>query len=408
MKILKRVGIFFLTLCIYVITFDRYFPKDETGVTLAPDWYYLLGFGISVLASLYKPIFNLFINRSARQSFLRIIIVSIFAFLCFCVSLAFLGVICAILFPTSLFSMCLVFSLFLSIFASSVFSIMFSRKLKTLQSHPKHNKAHTITTQLPVLEPEVSTAPTVKIPEGPLIVDNIENQNTPVVYDDLLLPAIDAILESGNASVSMIQRHFSLGYARASRIIDELEEIGIIGSFQGSQPRSILITKSEWVKRRGPVKYSAIQKSSIDSHYSVSTSHIDSLHKYGGIPAELMTIDLMEGHDFEYWCAEALRNIGYTEVEVTKGSGDQGVDILATKDGIKFAFQCKRYNSTLGNTPVQEVFAGKSFYGCHACGVITNQYFTPGAKELANKTGVVLWDRDWIIECLRRKYSNSI
>lgn len=139
----------------------------------------------------------------------------------------------------------------------------------------------------------------------------------------------------------------------------------------------------------------------------ISESNVDSPPQHGG-DWDLLKIDAMEGHDFEYWCAEALRNSGYTDVEVTKGSGDQGVDILATKEGIKFAFQCKRYNSPLGNTPVQEVFAGKSFYGCHACGVITNQYFTPGAKELADKTGVILWDRDWITEYLRQKYANSI
>ena len=42
----------------------------------------------------------------------------------------------------------------------------------------------------------------------------------------------------------------------------------------------------------------------------------------------------MEGHDFEYWCAELLADLGYTEVQVTQGSGDHGVDILAEKDGL--------------------------------------------------------------------------
>ena len=50
---------------------------------------------------------------------------------------------------------------------------------------------------------------------------------------------------------------------------------------------------------------------------------------------------------------------GFVNVEVTQGSGDQGVDILAQKDDVKYAIQCKRHKNPLGNTPVQEVNAGK-------------------------------------------------
>lgn len=113
-------------------------------------------------------------------------------------------------------------------------------------------------------------------------------------------------------------------------------------------------------------------------------------------PETVEGFDRMEGHEFEYWCADLLRNIGFSDVYVTPGSGDQGVDILANKDGIKYAIQCKRYSSSLGNTPVQEVCAGKDFYHCHIGAVMTNQYFTAGAIELAKSTNILLWDRDWI------------
>ena len=122
----------------------------------------------------------------------------------------------------------------------------------------------------------------------------------------------------------------------------------------------------------------------------------DVFAQYGGIDAQLLSIDLMEGHDFEYLSATLLRKIGFTHVEVTPGSGDQGVDILAQKEGVKYAIQCKRYSHDLGNKPVQEVHAGKSMYNCHVGAVITNQHFTAGAKELAKATGVLLWDREWI------------
>ncbi len=105
-------------------------------------------------------------------------------------------------------------------------------------------------------------------------------------------------------------------------------------------------------------------------------------------------IDRMDGHAFELWCADLLRSLGYSDVELTKSIGDQGVDILATKDGIRYAIQCKCYSSDLGNHPVQEVHAGKYYYQCHLGVVMTNRYFTTGAKELAKTTGILLWDRD--------------
>ncbi len=64
--------------------------------------------------------------------------------------------------------------------------------------------------------------------------------------DEMLPAAVDVILETGQASVSMLQRRLKLGYARAARIVDEMEERGYVGPFQGSKPRSILITKEQW------------------------------------------------------------------------------------------------------------------------------------------------------------------
>ena len=104
--------------------------------------------------------------------------------------------------------------------------------------------------------------------------------------------------------------------------------------------------------------------------------------------------DSMNGLDFERWCAEVLRKNGFINVRVTPGSNDQGVDVLTEKEGIKYAIQCKCYSSDLGNTPVQEVNAGKKFYDCHVGVVMTNSHFTKGAVALAKKTGVLLWDRE--------------
>ena len=67
----------------------------------------------------------------------------------------------------------------------------------------------------------------------------------------MLPAAVDIILETGQASVSMLQRRLKLGYARAARIVDEMEEKGIVGPHQGSKPRAILITKAQWEASKG-------------------------------------------------------------------------------------------------------------------------------------------------------------
>lgn len=115
---------------------------------------------------------------------------------------------------------------------------------------------------------------------------------------------------------------------------------------------------------------------------------------------ELSKVDLMNGPDFEHWCAKILGKNGFEKVAVTPESGDQGVDVLAEKDGIKYAIQCKCYSSDLGNTPIQEVNAGKAIYRCHIGVVMTNRFFTSGAKEAAEATGVLLWDRNKLKELI--------
>lgn len=110
-------------------------------------------------------------------------------------------------------------------------------------------------------------------------------------------------------------------------------------------------------------------------------------------PSEL---DLMEGHEFEYFCAQLLCRRGFEEVEVTKGSGDYGVDILAEKEGVTYAIQCKCYTSPVGVKAVQEAYAGRDYYDCMVGAVLTNQYFTAPAVEAARKLKILLWDRGYL------------
>ena len=116
--------------------------------------------------------------------------------------------------------------------------------------------------------------------------------------------------------------------------------------------------------------------------------------------------DNMDGLEFEDYCAALLLKNGFDSAEVTKASRDQGVDVLAIKDGIHYGVQCKCYSSDIGNKAVQEAYAGKSFYNCHVAVVLTNRFFTSSAIELATKNGVVLWDRNKLIE-LSKVFSNT-
>ena len=110
------------------------------------------------------------------------------------------------------------------------------------------------------------------------------------------------------------------------------------------------------------------------------------------------SFDSLEGHEFEYYCADLLESRGFDDVTVTKGSGDYGIDIIAQRDGITYGIQCKRYEGNIGTKAVQEAFSGKAFYDCDEAIVLTNSYFTNQAIEAAEKLGVILWDRETLIE----------
>ena len=81
----------------------------------------------------------------------------------------------------------------------------------------------------------------------PLIAEDELDEAQP---DELLEAAVDFVLELGQASVSMIQRRLKLGYSRAAHLVDQMEERGIVGPFNGSKPREILITKAQWQEMR--------------------------------------------------------------------------------------------------------------------------------------------------------------
>lgn len=97
----------------------------------------------------------------------------------------------------------------------------------------------------------------------------------------------------------------------------------------------------------------------------------------------------LSGTDYEKHCQKILSEMGWA-VKYTKGSNDQGVDLLARRGEVTLCIQCKRHKGNVGNDAVQAVYAGKAFYSAsHAC-VVTTSSYTKAAKELANRTGIIL------------------
>lgn len=200
------------------------------------------------------------------------------------------------------------------------------------------------------------------------------------------------VIDKNKASVGMLQREFKIGFNRAARIMDELCEAGVVGEEIGTTPRKVLMNRDEFEE----LLNNGIEAREDDISNSQSGNQQEISSTLNRIDMYNNQYDYMTGEDFETYIAMILQRIGYGNIQLTKGSGDQGVDIIAEKDGMKYAFQCKRYDKPVGNKAVQEVFAGKFFYHCHAAVVVTNNYFTQSAKDLAHENGVVLWDRTFL------------
>ena len=132
-----------------------------------------------------------------------------------------------------------------------------------------------------------------------------------------------------------------------------------------------------------------------------SKTNISTENKKVDINVILAEIDEMDGFEFERYVKHIYESLGYS-VHHTPLSGDQGVDlILTSKEGIRTAIQVKRYSSKVSNGAVQEVVAGKGFHKCTKGSVVTNNFFTNSAVDLAIANGIDLVDRDGLEKMIK-------
>lgn len=115
--------------------------------------------------------------------------------------------------------------------------------------------------------------------------------------------------------------------------------------------------------------------------------------------SNMETIDKMSGHIFEEFIGAILSDLGYSS-RTTKKSGDFGADLIIEKDGVKSIVQLKRYTKKVSVSAIQEITTAQNYYGIHNAWVITNNYFTKPAIELARSNNIKLIDRDNLIDLI--------
>ena len=112
-------------------------------------------------------------------------------------------------------------------------------------------------------------------------------------------------------------------------------------------------------------------------------------------------IDTMAGQEFESFLNTLFQKMGYT-VKQTKLTGDQGADLVLARFGEVVVVQAKRSNNTIGNKAIQEVVASMKFYNAEKGMVVTNNYFTKAAEDLANANTISLIDRKQLSELISK------
>ena len=155
----------------------------------------------------------------------------------------------------------------------------------------------------------------------------------------------------------------------------------------------------DFIKEFSELSQEIIQKLQFEQKVKLAKTNMETGGKAGGTIVTINDIDGLDGFSFEHLLGNLFKQMNYT-VEVTRGSGDQGADIVISKMGRKTVVQAKCYLNNVSNKAVQEVVAAMKYYNAESGMVVTNSYYTKGAKELAEANNIVLWDRDKLSQML--------
>ena len=207
----------------------------------------------------------------------------------------------------------------------------------------------------------------------------------PVLFsnDNQFYKILEFVIKNRNFNVDEVQSLFDLSFGVTANYIQTLKLLQVLDD----NTNFILSESESFESITDYIKYA----------YLSNADYVSS-----------MNLDMIKnGLEFESFIGSLLTKNNYHDVVVTQASNDYGIDVTATKEGIKYAIQCKYYTSPVGNTSIQEVVAGKHHYGAHVAVVATNTTFTKNATELARSNNVILWDRSEIIKLIDKAAKNE-
>ncbi len=166
---------------------------------------------------------------------------------------------------------------------------------------------------------------------------------------------------------------------------------------------SQLIKNSKYEKFRESVLIEQYeQEEQSQSSVNKNDAEILESEKSEDVYYSIEDIDFMTGTEFEYFISILFESMNF-KTEITNSTGDQGVDVIERKGINEIGIQCKCYSGSVGNSAIQEVFSGLNYYHLNKGMVVTNNYFTKSAIELAKSNNIILWDRSM----LKEKIENS-
>lgn len=128
---------------------------------------------------------------------------------------------------------------------------------------------------------------------------------------------------------------------------------------------------------------------------------INHLYKNSWLNIDLSKVDRLSGIQFEKYLFHLFNKLGY-KTKRTPDSSDFGADLIIKKNGKKTVVQAKRYKGKVGIKSIQEAHSSIAYYKCDKAMVVTNNYFTSGAKKLAQANQVELIDRDELKKMIKK------
>lgn len=165
---------------------------------------------------------------------------------------------------------------------------------------------------------------------------------------------------------------------------------------------------AEFFLRKGIIMKGILLLILLYALYLLFKSFLKAYKKGKYLNSDISRIDTMTGEEFEEYLKALFERKGYCVI-ITPGSGDYGVDLICQKkeDSMpgkveRIAIQAKRYRGKVGIEAVQQVIAGARYYDCNKAMVITNSFYTPNARNLAQKSDCLLWDRKTLKQEINR------